>query len=180
MSSALARPGPAFLQQNVEHPLLNPRLLGINLKVVVSGGKGKDKDKDKELPLVISLTLQEGQLHIQRKYYKGFKSFSPESVSPKHPSPTHDNGLLVVIEGKHCDCGKYVRRIHHAYKNGNAVVLLAVVMRTADAAESLTKERLQLDPGSLCIGLETKAERERGDHLMRALREEARKMPHTK
>ena len=65
-------------------------------------------------------------------------------------------------------------------KNGNAVVLLAVVMRTANAAESLTEEQLQLDPGSLCIGSETKAERERGDHLMRALCEEARKMPHTK
>ena len=177
-SSALARPGPASLQQNVEHPLLNPRLLGINLKVVVSGGKGKDKDKDKELPLVVSLTSREGQLHIRRKYYKGFESFSPESVSPKRLSPMRDNGLLVVIEGKHC--GKYVHWIHHAYKNGNAVVLLAVVMRTADAAESLTEERLQLDPGSLCIGSETKAERERGDHLMRALREEARKMPRTK
>jgi len=156
-------------RQDIQHLLLDPRLLGIDLKVIVSG----EKDKDREL--VASLTSLEGRLSIRRDLYNKSEYLSPELVSPKHPNPTRDNGLLVVIKGEHC--GKYVRRIHHAYhdQNENVVILLAVVMRTVDVAESLTEERLQLDRHNLCVGSETKEERERGDFLVRPLREEARK-----
>jgi len=163
-SNALTGPGSAPSQQ---HLLLDPRLLGIDLKVTVNGGKYKEKE------LVASLTSLEGRLSIRRKFYKTSEYLSPEWVAMKHPSLMRDNGLLVVIKGEHR--GKYVRRIYHAHQNGNTVTLLAVVTRTVDGAESLTKEQLQLDPCNLCVGSETKVERERGDSLMRALREEAKK-----
>jgi hypothetical protein len=80
------------------------------MKVLVTGGEHKDKE------VAVTITQVSEQLSIQFSHYKTSGFLPPEQVSPKHPNPTCNNGLLVVIEGEHC--GKNVRRIHHRYEDG--------------------------------------------------------------
>jgi hypothetical protein len=71
------------------------RLVGRKVKVLVTA----------------SVVETDGELSIRSTHYTTSELLSPEQVTLKHPNPTRDNGLLLVIEGEHC--GKYVRRIHH-------------------------------------------------------------------
>ena len=151
-----------------QHPFLDSRLLGAQLKAIVNGGPFKDKET------AVSLELVAGQPSIRHTSYKTSASLAPAWVSPKYPHPTHDNGLLVVIKGEHC--GKYVRRIHHRYDKETAIVLLGVMKRTENAADSLTGERLELGADHLCVAIETAEEKKRNESVMTALREQARKI----
>ena len=97
----------------------------------------------------------------------------PESITPKHPNVTQDNGLLIVIKGDHC--GKLVQRIHHWYVDGQDFIYLAVVKKVDKAADIILLERLELPPDSLCVCLESKEEKKLNHTLMNALREDARR-----
>ena len=154
-------------EQGPAHPLLDSQLIGAKMKVLVTGGKHKDKE------MVVAVEQMDGHLSIRFSHYKTSGFLPPEQVSPKHPNPTRDNGLLVVIEGDHR--GKYVRRIHHRYKDGQPIVVLAVIHRMEDGQESLSGERLELSPNELCVGYETKEEKQLNKGLMLDLREQARK-----
>jgi hypothetical protein len=55
-------------------------------------------------------------------------------------------------------------------------MILAVVKRRENAADSLTGEHLELGPSYLCVGVETREEKKCNDSLMTALREQARKI----
>jgi hypothetical protein len=152
-----------------DHVLLDLRLLGTQLRVSVTGGKFDHKE------LTASVRSVDGQLSIQRLVYKSFQTLLPNWVTPKHPNPTRDNGLLVVIKGDHC--GKYVRRIHHYYKgeDSEAIVLLAVVNRVSGHVDNLSGEQLDLDVSHLCVCEESKEDKWLNKSLMNSLREEARK-----
>jgi len=154
-------------QQRPVHPLLDSRLTGAKMKVSVTGGEHKDKE------VAVTITQVSGQLSIRFSHYKTSGFLPPEQVTPKHPNPTRDNGPLVVIEGEHC--GKNVRRIHHRYEDGRPIVLVAVIHRMEDGQESLSEERLEFSPDELCVGHETKEEKQQNDGLMSGLRKEARK-----
>jgi len=106
--------------------------------------------------------------------YKTSQSLDPAWVSPKHPNPTHDNGLLVVIKGEHC--GKYVQRIHHRYDQETTIIILGVVKRMEDSADSLTGEQLELDVDHLCEGIEMKEDKKHNKLVMTALHEQAHKI----
>jgi hypothetical protein len=123
--------------------------------------------------MVVAIVQVDGRVSIRFSHYKMSGFLPPEQVCPKHPNPTRDNGLLVVIEGDHH--GKYVRRIHHRYKDGRPVIMAAVVHRMEDGQESLLGECLEFSPDELCVSHETKEEKQRNDGLMSGLREEARK-----
>jgi len=159
-----AEPLPRPDQGNV---LLDVRLLGAQLKVSVTGGKFDHKE------ITASVISTDGRLSIQRRIYKSLQTLHPDWVTPKHPNPTRDNGLLVVIKGDHC--GKYVRRIHHRYEGEKAVVTLAVVNRVAGHVDSLTGEQLGLDVSHLCVCDEPKVDKGLNTSLMDSLREDARK-----
>jgi hypothetical protein len=148
-----------------EHLLVDPRLLGANLKVIV-GGPYNNKE------LNITIESVEGQTRMIYRHYKTSTALTPEWVTPKHPHATHDNGLLVVIKGEHC--GKYVRRIYHRYVDEKPVMLLAVVNRMAGKADTLTEGRLELEASHLCLCLD-KDYRQENSRLMEGLRKEARK-----
>jgi hypothetical protein len=164
-------PGPSrhSLSQcdEVRHPLLDSRLLGIKLSVLVNGGRHTQKE------LVANLTLVNGHLSIRHHFYNTSEALSPEWVSPKHPHLTRDNGLLVVIKGEHC--GKYVRRIHHRYEGETTIIILAVVTRAEGFVDTLTGETLELEAEDLCVGSETKEEKQWNQLIMMALCEQARK-----
>lgn len=151
-----------------QHPLLDSRLLGVQLKIIINGGNFKDK----EMP--ITLELVAGKPSIRHVRYNTSESVDPAWVSPKYPHPTRDNGLLVVMKGEHC--GKYVRRIHHRYDQETAIIILGVMKRTENAADSLTGEQLELSADHLCVAVETKEDKKRNESVMTALREQARKI----
>jgi hypothetical protein len=150
------------------HVLLDMRLLDAQLKVSVTGGKFNKRE------LTASVRFMEGRFRIQHHFYKTWETLLPEWVTPKYPNPTRDNGLLVIIKGEHC--GKYVRRIHHRYKDGEAIVILAVLIRVAGHVDSLSGERLELDVSHLCVCQESKEDKGLNSSLMDALRAEARQV----
>ena len=155
-----------------QYPLLDERLVGAQLKVVVNDG---ETYKNREV--TVSIANVEGVVSIWHHTYNTSKGLAPAWVSSRSPNPTRDNGLLVVVEGEHC--GKYVRRIHHRYheENGNkqALVVLAVVKKADGAPDILTGEQLELGPDSLCLASETSEEKKLNVNLMDSLRENARK-----
>ena len=155
-----------------QHPLLDERLVGAQLKVIVDNGENY---KNREV--VVLIARIEGVVSIQHYVYKTSKGLVATWVSSKHPNPTRDNGLLMVVKGEHC--GKYVRQIHHRYQedNGNrqALMILAVVKKVDGAADTLTGEQFDLGPDSLCIAVETKEDAKLNANLMNSLREQARR-----
>jgi hypothetical protein len=155
-----------------EHPLLDERLVGAQLKVVVNDGENY---KDREV--FVSIARVEGVVSIRHYVYNASKGLSPAWVSTKSPNPTRDNGLLIVVKGEHC--GKYVRRIHHRYHedNGNkqAFIILAVVKKVDGAADTLTGEQFELGPDSLGLAFETNEDKKLNANLMTSLRGNARK-----
>jgi hypothetical protein len=151
-----------------QHSLLDPRLLGAQLKVIIDGGLFKNKET------AVTLTLENGRQIIQHTSYKTSQSVNPTWVSPKHPHPTRGDGLLIVIKGDHC--GKYVRRIHHRYDQDTAIIILGVVKTTENAVDSLTGEQLELGVEYLCEAVESTENKKRNKLVMAALREQARKI----
>ena len=83
-----------------QHPLLDERLVGANLKVVVDDG-GETYNK-REVAVLIAKV--EGEVS---NVYGTSKGLVPAWVLPKIPNPTHDNGLIMAVKGDHC--GKYDR-----------------------------------------------------------------------
>ena len=142
------------------------RLLDAQVKVSVTGGKFDKRE------LTASVQFIEGRLSIQHHFYKAWEPLLPAWVTPKYPNPTRDNGLLVIIKGEHC--GKYVRRIHHRYQDGEAIVILAVVIRVAGRVDTLSGEHLELDVSHLCLCHESKEDKGLNSSLMNALRADAR------
>lgn len=153
-----------------ENPLLDSRLLNVELRVIVSGNGIKTKE------LTARVQSTDGCLGIFYTAYRKMVALDAKFVKPKHPNPTRDNGLLVIIKGDHC--GKQVRRIHHRYqdKEGIATVILAVVDRVAGQIDRLTGEELNLDASYLCVCEESKEHKRLNSSLMDGLREEARKI----
>ena len=155
-----------------QYPLLDERLVGAQLKVVVNDGETY-KNRD----VAVSIAKVDGLVGIWHHTHNTSKGLAPAWVSSRSPNPTCDNGLLLVIEGEHC--GKYVRRIHHKYRedNGNKqpLIILAVVEKVDGAANTLTGEQFELGPDSLCLASETKEEKTLNATLMNSLREDARK-----
>jgi len=156
-------PDPSF-----HHPLLDERLLNVHLRVIVTGGGFDTKE------LTACVQSIDRRLRLHQTVYKTSTELNEEWVTPKHPNPTRDNSLLIVIKGDHC--GKHVRQIHHRYEgqDASAIVILAVVDRVAGHMDKLTGERLELEISYLCVCKESKADKAQNSSLMFALQEEAR------
>ena len=151
------------------HPLLDPRLVGRMLRVLVSGGAHPKN----ETPVSI-VRGQNDEVIIRQSWRNQSFGLRPEWVTARNPNPTRDNGSLVVIRGDHC--GKYVRRIHHYYVNNDRdhpVMQLAVMLRV-DGVEAITEDRIELPPEDLCQGFETEREKNLNANLMTSLHEQAR------
>ena len=150
------------------HSLLDARLVNVGLKVVANGGGYQGKE------ITAFISSADGCLSFRHQKYKSSVFLSPEWVTPKHPNPKRENGLLVVIKGEHF--GKYARRIYHRFAGEEVVTILAVVNRVAGQVDTLTEERLELEASHLCVCEESIEDKKRHDNLMKPLREEARKI----
>lgn len=147
--------------------LLDRRLIGITLTMLVNGSEYENKELD---AYVVEF---DRQLGIRYDYYRTSISLQPDWVIPKYPCPKHDKGLLVVIKGTHCS--KFVHCIHHQNENQQVIMILAVIRRESGVADALSGETLELVPEFLCVAVETKAEKKLGDALVNTLCEQARK-----
>ena len=156
-----------------QYPLLDERLVGASLKVVVNDGGDSYNNRE----VIVSIAKVEGVVGIRHFVHNTYKGLAPQWVSPKCPNPTRDNGILMVVKGDHS--GKYVRRIHHRYLevNGNtqALISLAVVQKGNGVPDTLTGEQFELGSDSLCIAVETNEEKKLNVNLMSSLRELAHK-----
>jgi hypothetical protein len=149
-------------QAQDQHVLLNPLLVGKKLNAIVNGGEYRQKT----LEVTISM-LHERVLLNHTKYNTAYP-LQPDWVRPKYPSPTHDNGLLIIIKGDHCS--KYARRIHHRHSSTSSTIILAVTQRVEGSADIVTDERLELTSEYLCTVPETKIEKDLNKNLMKPLR----------
>jgi hypothetical protein len=160
--SQVVQPAAGPSQPQIQHVFLNPLLVGKKLNAIVNGGKYKEKS------LEVSISVLHEHILLDHTRYGTSYRLQPEWVTPKHPSPTHDNGLLSVIKGEHCS--KYARRIHHRRSDASYTIILAVTRRVEEAADIITDERLELTPEYLCTVSETKAEKDLNKELMKPLR----------
>ncbi|KAH9478870.1 Transcription elongation factor SPT5 [Psilocybe cubensis] len=149
------------------HVLLNPKLVGISLNVIVDGGQYNKK------AVVATTAWEVNNLVLKCKKYSSWTVVDPTWVTPKYANPIHDNGLLVVIKGEHC--GKFVRRIHHESLSDNPTVLVAVVTVSKGCVDVLTGERFTLSTDFLCSVPESKKDRDLNSNVMTQLKERYKK-----
>lgn len=132
--------------------------MNIPLNVIVNGGTHEDAK------LVASVTLVDGRLSLRHSYRKVLYPLEPEWVTPKYASPSHDNGLVVIIKGEHR--GKYMRRVHHSGRGPLALMIGAVIKRIEGSADVVTDERLEVGSDCLCTVHETKDQIKLNKHIM--------------
>lgn len=164
----LSRDRDRFIENFEEHILLNNKLVGAKLNVVVNGGEFANK----ELVATVCLAENSSCVTLRHTRYHTSCHLDPSWVTPKCPNPIHDNGLLLVIKGD--DCGRYVRRVHHRRVGGSTLIVLAVVTRLEGSPDVVTGERLELDAKCLCTITESKKEKHLNRNIMETVRNKYR------
>jgi hypothetical protein len=151
---------PVTVMLSPAHPLLDPHLIRKAARAKVS-----DRLHPKPDATMSISAGQNNNVAIQQWWHNQSFYLKPEWVTLWHLSPTHDNGLLLVIRGDHY--GKYVHHIHHYYNDdSHPIMQLAVVEHRDGAADPLTEEQIKLCPEDLCQGFETESEKKLNTNLM--------------
>jgi hypothetical protein len=152
----------------LEHPLLDPRLVGKTVRAAIVGGEHHKKQAP------VAIVHNSNKVALRQSWHQVSRFMEPKWVEVKPPNPTRDNGLLIVIKGEHY--GKYVRCIHHRYENDDRqrpIMQLAVVDRGETGANVLTGEEIELMPEYLVQSFETDDEKQLNTNLMTAQRSQA-------
>jgi hypothetical protein len=150
-----------------EHRLIHSSFLGNFFQVIVNGGAYTNKE------LTAKVVMVDGNILLRYACRGTDYPLLSEWVRPLHPSPTHDNGLVIVIEGEHH--GKYLRRLHHNGYKKSALMVAAVVERRRDATDNFTGEVITIDCESLCVVKESAEEVKRMKPIMQEKRTAYRK-----
>lgn len=129
--------------QTLQHVFLNPVLAGKSVKAFITDENGQKKEA------VISLHHSNGQSSIRTIHYHTSVKVDAKTVVPKHPSPTHDNSLVIILKGVHV--GKYGRRLHHSRKENKVYIIIELVTVQDGQKDILTGEVVELTPEDLCI-----------------------------
>lgn len=157
----------------VDHWILNPRLIGIPIKVDISGGE-LDTLKKKDGVIVETVANEDGidvicRLKTKTIYvpYQLIQSFR------QRPNPAREKGLMVITRNHPEHIGKLVRRIHHFYVNEkteeNHWLLVSTVARLG-INEMKGHEHLEVHPSDLEFVRETFEERRASTELFRHVR----------
>ena len=154
------------LNAGAQHPLFNPKVMGIGVMAVVTGGKYQKKK------VVVQSTMEDGQPRILHRSYSTSTGLDPAWVSLAEVNVLRYDGLLVVIKGEHL--GKFGRRIHHDQFGGEKRALVAFVNRVSGAQDVLTGEEQHLPADCLAMVHEEKAEKDKNQLVVEARRKEAR------
>ena len=83
--SHVDQPSTGPFQSQIQHIFLNPLLVGKKLNAIVNGGEYKEKS------LEVSISVLQEHILLEHTKYGTSYRLQPEWVTPKHPSPTHDN-----------------------------------------------------------------------------------------
>jgi hypothetical protein len=159
------RPSGSQLQPPTpQHVFLNHALTDIKLKAIVDRGTFSKKE------VIIAVSVVNGQLAILHTKHTTSQTLPPDWVTPKHPSASHDNGLLVVIKGEHV--GKLVMRINNL--RNSSIMILAVIKKDA-GHPCITGEQFELHTDSLCCADEPKCDKDCAKLIMKPVREAYRK-----
>lgn len=148
------------------HVLLNPALAGNIIKATIDDGNERKKD------CVVSLHCINGVCSMRTTHYHTSVLLEGRNVTPKYPSPTHDNGLVLIIKGEHA--GKHGRRLYHSKKNGQVYMILEVVVVQEGQKDTLTGQTLELSLDYLCVANESAKQKKINTDVMKESRHKYR------
>jgi hypothetical protein len=148
------------------HLLFNPKVMGIDVVVFVTG------DKYKQKKLVVHSAMVDGQPRILHRSRGTNTGLDPKWVSLAEVNIMRYEGLLVVIKGEHL--GKFGRRIHHGQLGEEKTALIAFVNRVNGGQDTLTGEEQHLPAACLAMVHEEKAEKDKNDLIVESRRKAAR------
>ncbi|KAJ3732782.1 hypothetical protein DFJ43DRAFT_1039141 [Lentinula guzmanii] len=152
----------------MNHWILEPKLLGIAIRVDIRGGAYDTVQKRKKNGTFVKTVLESDNIVPLVVDIGGQQCpVSVTSISKFHkrPKPSTERALMVVIEGLHT--GKFVRQLYHFFQMSkapeNAKFIAAVTDRSTDV-EFVTGEILDLDRDEVELVKESAAERSKGVH----------------
>ncbi|KAF5379282.1 hypothetical protein D9757_005319 [Collybiopsis confluens] len=148
-----------------DHWILHPKLIGIPIKVDISGGQLASLQK-KDGVIVETVASEDGIKVIYRRssskvieipsgYIQSFRD---------RPNPAREKGLMVVARNHPQHIGKLVRRIHHFYDMEKIEEKHWLMMQRVDRSgpkEDTLPEFLEFHPSDLEYVKETPEERRR-------------------
>lgn len=152
--------------QKLAHPFMHPSLRGATVKTYVKDNATEESSRDKETSVFIDQS--NGSCALRTKKYHQWHPLSVDSVTPKHPSPTHDNGLIIVIQGEHT--GAYGRRLGHVKRNGITYMVLEIVTIKEGKADTLTGKIIELPAEDMCVVDESASQKKLNTDLMKISR----------
>ncbi|KAJ3990770.1 hypothetical protein F5050DRAFT_1716631, partial [Lentinula boryana] len=157
-----------------DHWVLNPKLLGIMIKVDIRGGT-MDTLKKKDGIFVETVADKDGINVVYRPSASKIVPIHFDSVISfrSRPKPATEKGLMVVARNYPKHIGKLVRRIHHFYEEekteGNHCLMLMTIDRSGPK-ETKGFEFLEMHPDDLEYVKETTDERRWSTELFREIR----------
>lgn len=151
---------------DVKHVLLHPKLAEKSVKAFIKQGSSKTKEGS------ITIDNGNGYCSLRTKKYHISEPVSHDDVTPKHPNPAYDNGLVVVIRGEHV--GKYGRRLHHVKKDRVAYMILGIVEVKEGQADRLSGEVVEMASEDMCVVDESKGQKKNNADIMKVPRQKYR------
>lgn len=163
------------------HWFLNPKLLGIPIRVDIQGGPCDTVEKQKKGATFAKLNVQNDILVPVVTHGRGPQIVVPVECIlkfPERPKPGSERSLMVVIEGPHA--GKYVCQVYHFYQGSKAPgndKFIAVVTDHCSNVERVTEEYLNLDPNEVELVEETAHEQKYMNQVLKDIRDAFRTSP---
>uniref|UniRef100_A0A8H8CLI2 NGN domain-containing protein n=1 Tax=Psilocybe cubensis TaxID=181762 RepID=A0A8H8CLI2_PSICU len=149
------------------HVLFKEMLVGQKVAVYIKGGSFKDSKRHYFVTIARDERNHFTLLLLRQK--RPSMTLQPEWVTPKHPSGTHTNDLLFVVDGENQH--QFVRRIaQRDLVNQSPILLVNPVMRREGQSDILCGVPFEVESTALVIVEETDLERRARDALMADLR----------
>ncbi|KAJ8077093.1 hypothetical protein PM082_001521 [Marasmius tenuissimus] len=151
------------------HWILHPRLLGIPIRVTITGGKWKRKSA-----YVTSTSSDQGPFiafHLKDDTHAIDGQWIRKHT--ERPKPNSEQALMVVTAGEEQHIGKFARRISYFFnesRSDNTRWLIVGVVDRTGRQDCLTNELLELPPTHLDVVEESKEDREAGNALFEGVR----------
>ncbi|KAL0062456.1 hypothetical protein AAF712_010668 [Marasmius tenuissimus] len=151
------------------HWILHTKLLGISLRVAITGGKWKRKTA-----FVMPTRSSEGTFiafRQQNDVHPIICQWIAKHAQP--PKPNSEQSLMIITRGDEQHIGKFVCHIFYFYNQSQTDDARWFILGVVDCTgrqDTLTNEILELPPANLDVVEESKADREAGNALFETLR----------
>lgn len=160
------------------HWILQPKLLGIAIRVDIQGGPYDTVQKKKKNGIFVKTVMESDSILPMVVDLGGQRC--PVSVGQIHkfherPKPASERSLMVVIEGPHI--GKYVRQMYHFFQGSRVEEndkFIVMVTDRSGIIERTSNEYLELDRGEVELVQETADERKYMNSVLKDARDSLR------